>query len=76
MKKILGAMMVALCAASGAYAQEQQPVQVFACNFKDGKNLDNLAAWIEDFREFATSGENQDPGSGSFAWFPFRGTPL
>ncbi len=73
MKKILGAMIIGLCASSGAYAQDQQVLQVFACNFNDGKNLDNLAAWIEDFREFATSGENQDPGAGSFAWLPFRG---
>ena len=67
---------LAVCAAAGVHAQEAQPIQVFACELKDGQTMDNVMSLAEAYRAAWPMMDVADEGSGAFLWTSFReGTP-
>lgn len=76
MRKLLTVMILTLCAAAGAYAQDSQPVQVFACDLNEGKSVSDVMALAEAYRTAWPSIGITDEGAGAFVWTSFReGTP-
>jgi hypothetical protein len=63
-------------AASGAYAQDSQIVQAFACNLEDGKTNADVMALADAYRKAWPEMNQQDPMAGAFVWTSFReGSP-
>lgn len=71
MKKLVTATILALCA-SGAYAQDTQPIQIFACKLNHGKTMSNVMALAEAYRSAWPMLNNRDEGAGAFVWTSFR----
>ena len=76
MKRLLTLAVLSIFAASTAFAQESQVVQVFACKLRDGKTMANVTSLADSFREAWPAMNDKDPGAGAFVWTPFReGSP-
>lgn len=73
MKYILAAIMFSFVAPA-ALADDhegavQVPVEVWACNYKDGKSLADLEAWYEGFNSLSDQMEN--PEFSAWIWSPY-----
>jgi hypothetical protein len=76
LRKLLSITVLALYAATGAYAQDSQATQVFACKLKEGQTVENVMSLAEAYRAAWPSMNQEDQGAGAFVWTAFReGTP-
>ena len=48
---------------------EQRPVELWVCSFNDGKSMDDLDVWYQDFNKFADSMKNSQVSS--YMWVPY-----
>lgn len=76
MKRTIAALILGYCAATAVQAQESLPIQLFACELNEGKNMANVMALAESYRTAWPALNIQDEGSGAFVWTSFReGSP-
>ncbi|MCZ6460402.1 MAG: hypothetical protein O6766_13700 [Gammaproteobacteria bacterium] len=70
MKKIIAGTLLSFLVCT-VQAQETDVLQLFACNFAEGKNVENLWETIDTLKSL-DSGAASDEAAGSFIWLPFR----
>lgn len=78
MRKLLGVLTLALLSHGSLAAETELPTgytQVFGCNLKEGKTLENVWGVVERFRTHVSGMKTvaADPNFAAFLWTPFRG---
>ena len=69
MKHFFLAVMTAVLLPLSAFAEDPVPVEVWVCDYKEGKTLADLEGWYDDFNKL--SDEMDNPNFEAWIWTPF-----